>query len=77
MNYNNVKLEEPIDKQIRDARRSKELEEAYQKSPKKYSELFDKFQREDREARKQAGKETIDDMFAELEEKRERIPYTR
>lgn len=77
MNYNNVKLEEPIDKQIRDARRSKELEEAYQKSPKKYNELFDKFQRKDREARKQAGEETIDDMLDELKEKREGTSRTR
>ena len=77
MNHNNVKLDEDIDIQIRDARRSEDLEEAYQKSPKQYNELFDKFQREDREARKQAGEETIADMHDELEEKRERIPYTR
>lgn len=77
MNHKNVGLDEDIDIQIRDARRSKDLEEAYQKSPQEYNELLDRLQREDREARKQAGEETIADMLDELEEKREMISRTR
>lgn len=77
MNHKNVNLEGDIDIQICDARRSEDLEKAYQKSPREYNRLFDQFLKEDREARKQAGEETIADMLDELEEKRERIPYTR
>ena len=77
MDHKNVNLEGDIDKQIRDARRSEDLEDAFQKSPKEYNRLFDQFLEEDRKTRKQAGEETIADMLDELEEKRERIPYTR
>ena len=77
MNYNNVELEEPIDKQIRDERRKEALEKAYQESPEKYNELFDRFQIEDRKDREQAGKKTIADMLDELEEKRKRSSRTR
>ena len=77
MNYNNVELEEPIDKQIRDERRKEALEKAYQESTEKYNELFDRFQIEDRKDREQAGKKTIADMLDELEEKRKRSSRTR
>ena len=77
MNHKNVNLEGYIDIQICDARRSEDLEDAFQKSPKEYNRLFDQFLEEDRKTRKQAGEETIADMLDELEEKRERIPYTR
>lgn len=77
MDHKNVNLEGDIDKQIRDARRSEDLEDAFQKSPKEYNRLFDQFLEEDRKTRKQAGEETIADMFDELEKKRERTSRTR
>ena len=77
MDHKNVNLEGDIDKQIRDARRSEDLEDAFQKSPKEYNRLFDQFLEEDRKTRKQAGEETIADMLDELEKKRERTSRTR
>ena len=60
-------LEEEING-IKDA----ELEEAYQESPKRYNELFDNYQRIERENRKEEGTYTMDDFLDDLEDEREK-----
>ena len=53
------------------------LHAAYERSPEEYNYLFDEFERNEREARKEYGEETVDDMLDELEERRERIENSR
>ena len=47
------------------------LNKAYEDSPERYNELLDEFHRAEREAKKDEGTYTVDDMLDELEEKRE------
>lgn len=71
-------IEKEFDEEMRELKEDT-LHSAYERSPEEYNYLFDEFQKSEREARKEAGEETVDDMLDELEERRERLenPRTR
>lgn len=64
-----------IDKVVNEfaeVKREMELDDAYRQSPSEYNELFDDFQRYDREVRKVDGTYSMDDFLDDLEEQREK-----
>ena len=52
--------------------RDAQLDAAYRSSPSEYNDLFDEFERNDREARRENGTYTIDDYLDDREEERRR-----
>lgn len=53
-------------------RKEMELDVAYRNSPSEYNDLFDEFERNDREARRENGTYSIDDYLDDLEDERKK-----
>ena len=65
---NEIRKMEWHSKEQRDA----QLDAAYFSSPSEYNELFDEFERNDREARRLDGTYSLDDYLDDLEDERKR-----
>ena len=80
MEYDDIldELSESAKNEIRKAewyakeQRDVQLDAAFRSSPSEYNDLFDEFERNDREARRENGTYSIDDYLDDREEERRR-----